>query len=259
MLCCGVFMHAPTLSTLLACCLFLRLLLQPRRQRRHRVEQIRHQRHVSNLEDRRLRVLVDRHNRARVLACADTRRKTTQHAPRVVQTMQTNTQQAQRAFMPARCWMAPEMPAAMYSFGAMILPVWPTCASAGASPASTAARVAPSAPPTAPPLPGRDAASARRRAKPAASRAPRPPATTHAAEPRSADVAAVVPASACRRRVRAEAATAAAAASAAAAARARRELLRTRARAVRTHLARRSPPRAARLFQAAAGRPRRAR
>jgi hypothetical protein len=36
--------------------------------------------------------------------------------------------------MPARCWIAPEMPAAMYSCGATILPVWPTCQSLGRSP-----------------------------------------------------------------------------------------------------------------------------
>src|SRR5574343_92380 len=36
------------------------------------------------------------------------------------------------SFMPARCWMAPEMPAAIYNVGATILPVWPTCQSLGA-------------------------------------------------------------------------------------------------------------------------------
>ena len=36
------------------------------------------------------------------------------------------------SLMPVRCWMAPEMPMAMYSSGAMILPVWPTCMSLGA-------------------------------------------------------------------------------------------------------------------------------
>ncbi len=35
------------------------------------------------------------------------------------------------SFMPARCWIAPEMPTAMYSCGATILPVWPTCKSFG--------------------------------------------------------------------------------------------------------------------------------
>src|SRR6185436_12291703 len=47
------------------------------------------------------------------------------------------------SFMPARCWMAPEMPTAMYSSGATILPVCPTCQSFGTNPASTAAREAP--------------------------------------------------------------------------------------------------------------------
>ena len=28
--------------------------------------------------------------------------------------------------MPAMCWMEPEMPQAMYSEGATVLPVWPT-------------------------------------------------------------------------------------------------------------------------------------
>src|SRR5512143_759583 len=51
-------------------------------------------------------------------------------------------------FMPARCWMAPEMPAAMYSSGATTLPVWPTCQSFGTQPASTAARLAPTAAPS---------------------------------------------------------------------------------------------------------------
>src|SRR5690606_17743893 len=31
------------------------------------------------------------------------------------------------SLMPVRCWIAPEMPTARYSSGAMILPVWPTC------------------------------------------------------------------------------------------------------------------------------------
>ncbi|MCY1298819.1 hypothetical protein D9M68_774760 [compost metagenome] len=52
------------------------------------------------------------------------------------------------SFMPARCWMAPEMPTAMYSCGATILPVWPTCMSFGTKPASTAAREAPTAAPS---------------------------------------------------------------------------------------------------------------
>src|SRR3954469_21777716 len=51
--------------------------------------------------------------------------------------------------MPTLCWMAPEMPAARYSFGATVLPVWPICAAYGYQPASTTARVAATAPPRA--------------------------------------------------------------------------------------------------------------
>uniref|UniRef100_A0A6B0UYC6 Putative secreted protein n=1 Tax=Ixodes ricinus TaxID=34613 RepID=A0A6B0UYC6_IXORI len=51
------------------------------------------------------------------------------------------------SFMPARCWMAPEIPTATYSSGATILPVCPTCMSLGTKPASTAARDAPTAAP----------------------------------------------------------------------------------------------------------------
>ena len=35
------------------------------------------------------------------------------------------------SFMPARCWIAPEMPTAMYKSGATTLPVWPTCSVQG--------------------------------------------------------------------------------------------------------------------------------
>ncbi|KAG1070584.1 hypothetical protein G6F40_017576 [Rhizopus arrhizus] len=35
------------------------------------------------------------------------------------------------SLMPVRCWIAPLMPTATYSSGAMILPVWPTCRSLG--------------------------------------------------------------------------------------------------------------------------------
>ena len=31
------------------------------------------------------------------------------------------------AFIPAKCWIAPDIPTAMYRSGATILPVWPTC------------------------------------------------------------------------------------------------------------------------------------
>ncbi len=30
------------------------------------------------------------------------------------------------SFMPAKCWIAPEIPTAIYRSGATILPVWPT-------------------------------------------------------------------------------------------------------------------------------------
>ena len=40
------------------------------------------------------------------------------------------------------CWIAPEMPAARYSFGATVLPVWPIWPAYGNQPASTTARVA---------------------------------------------------------------------------------------------------------------------
>ena len=29
-------------------------------------------------------------------------------------------------FMPTRCWVAPEIPQAMYTVGLTVLPVWPT-------------------------------------------------------------------------------------------------------------------------------------
>src|SRR6476620_290225 len=50
--------------------------------------------------------------------------------------------------MPARCWMAPEMPHATYSCGDTCLPVWPTWLVCGYQPASTAARDAPTAAPS---------------------------------------------------------------------------------------------------------------
>ena len=50
--------------------------------------------------------------------------------------------------MPAICWIAPEIPTAMYRSGATILPVWPTCQSLGTKPASTAALLAPIAAPS---------------------------------------------------------------------------------------------------------------
>src|SRR5699024_3865904 len=49
--------------------------------------------------------------------------------------------------MPARCWIAPEMPLATYSCGDTVLPVWPTWYACGFQPESTAAREAPTAAP----------------------------------------------------------------------------------------------------------------
>src|SRR6266540_2388214 len=48
--------------------------------------------------------------------------------------------------IPTLCWIAPEMPTAMYSFGETVLPVCPTWAAYGYQPASTTARVAATAP-----------------------------------------------------------------------------------------------------------------
>ena len=41
--------------------------------------------------------------------------------------------------MPARCWMAPEIPNAMYRSGATVLPDMPTCLDLGIHPFSTRA------------------------------------------------------------------------------------------------------------------------
>ena len=48
-------------------------------------------------------------------------------------------------FMPTMCWVAPEMPRAMYTSGFTTLPVWPTWYEYGTQPASTMARLAPGA------------------------------------------------------------------------------------------------------------------
>ena len=74
--------------------------------------------------------------------------------------------------IPARCWMAPEMPAATYSCGETVLPVCPTWYACGYQPESTAARDAPTAAPSA-------SASASTGAK--SPPVPRPPETTIAA------------------------------------------------------------------------------
>src|SRR5713101_8158330 len=44
--------------------------------------------------------------------------------------------------MPARCWIAPEIPSAMYRSGDTVFPVWPTCSSFGRQPASVTAQPA---------------------------------------------------------------------------------------------------------------------
>src|SRR5690349_11215308 len=76
--------------------------------------------------------------------------------------------------MPARCWIAPEIPEAMYSCGDTLLPVWPTWLVCGYQPASTAARDAPTAAP-------RESARASMTAKFSEPLTPRPPETTIAA------------------------------------------------------------------------------
>src|SRR5215212_5167411 len=74
--------------------------------------------------------------------------------------------------MPARCWIAPEMPLATYSCGDTVLPVWPTWNECGYQPESTAARDAPTAAP-------RESANASTSVK--SPPVPRPPDTTIAA------------------------------------------------------------------------------
>ena len=49
------------------------------------------------------------------------------------------------SFIPARCWIAPEIPTAIYKSGTTTFPVWPTWWSLLIYPASTAAREAPTA------------------------------------------------------------------------------------------------------------------
>ena len=77
--------------------------------------------------------------------------------------------------IPARCWIAPEMPTATYSVGLTVLPVWPTCSACGRHPASTTAREAPTAA-----APNAFARSSINR-KCSAAFIPRPPATTMSA------------------------------------------------------------------------------
>src|SRR3974377_1817760 len=72
---------------------------------------------------------------------------------------------------PARCWVAPLIPAAMYSSGAILVPVWPTCPVWGRQPGIVPAREQPRA---APGSPAR-AAVAAPRPPPPAPPAPAPP------------------------------------------------------------------------------------
>ena len=83
------------------------------------------------------------------------------------------------SFMPAKCWIAPEMPTAMYRFGAMTLPVWPTCSEFSAYPLSTAARLAPMAAPSA------SASGMMVESNDSLDLTPRPPETTVGADDRS--------------------------------------------------------------------------
>src|SRR6185312_2437440 len=73
--------------------------------------------------------------------------------------------------MPARCWIAPEMPTARYNCGDTVLPVWPTWNWCGYQPSSVAARDAPTAAPS-------RSARPSIRAKFSALPTPRPPDTT---------------------------------------------------------------------------------
>src|SRR6266508_4490350 len=73
--------------------------------------------------------------------------------------------------IPARCWIAPEIPSAMYRSGVTVRPVWPTCSSFGRHPASVTARDAPRAAPRMP-------ASSSTCFQFSGPRRPRPPETT---------------------------------------------------------------------------------
>src|SRR6201996_3042710 len=80
--------------------------------------------------------------------------------------------------MPARCWIAPEIPTARYSWGETVLPVCPTWKECGYQPASVTARDAPTAAP-------RASASFSTILKPSSDPVPRPPETTICASVRS--------------------------------------------------------------------------
>ena len=127
---------------------------QRRDDRRHDLEQVADDAVVGDLEDRRVGILVDRDDGAAT------------------------------PFMPTRCWIAPEMPSATYSFGATVWPELPTCRSIGSQPASQIGREAASSAPSASAsccgerqmfLPLDAAADRRRSARPATDRPPASP------------------------------------------------------------------------------------
>lgn len=91
------------------------LLLQFLYQLWYDFEEIVDEAYVCDLEDRGIRVLqgdvsLESHNRLQTN----------------VLTLLTATMSFE-SFMPAKCWIAPEMPNAMYSSGATTFPVCPTC------------------------------------------------------------------------------------------------------------------------------------
>src|SRR5229473_4397867 len=51
---------------------------------------------------------------------------------------------------PAMCWVAPEIPQAMYRSGAILVPVWPTWSEWGRQPALVTTREQPTAAPSRP-------------------------------------------------------------------------------------------------------------
>src|SRR5205809_4072353 len=85
--------------------------------------------------------------------------------------------------IPARCWIAPEMPTATYRVGLTVLPVCPTWSACGRHPASTTARDAPTAA-----RPAKAAASASNTLKLAGSLSPRPPDTTIRSEEHTSEL-----------------------------------------------------------------------
>src|SRR6202167_2759004 len=74
-------------------------------------------------------------------------------------------------WQPAMCWMAPLIPQARYSSGAILVPVWPTCCVCGRQPWLVTTRDTPTVPPS-------SAASSSSTPKPSGPPTPRPPPTT---------------------------------------------------------------------------------